>query len=562
MPIRYTDEIVVTQILSFLDNISVLRFGMTSRMHRIVSLHAALWADLNLTIKSEIGIDAVSELVSRSSICIPLRRLNINCSNKSTTCSSSSTCAESASLFCNRSLVGRKVGAPLRVFVVVESLVYRRTAAHYLEVMNFSVEYAYNGVDALRILQQNTFDLVLMDVNMLGMNGLTATRALREFELCNRQDFRQRIIGLSENIDDKANALASGMDDFISKPFNFERYSQRILAVIDIVPIMSTNTIDKINEDENGPNQVSKKQRMALSNCCSPCGFLLNLKKEGKLCSVQDIGLSRAYWLSSCSLKTMLSGCSQLQTLSIAHNIDINHLVSCLSSFCPLLKSFTFRYLQNITPEDYLTNHQPTLKPIVAGKWAEKCSNMRLISLRNGSVSESSAAQLVNFPSIEEVDLSNNECLLGNFLEQLPRCWPGIKRIVMRDCTQLQEDCVATFAGLLMHGGCPHLEFVDWSCQWAFRGVSLLSDVLTKEVLIEARPRLVWREDQCDESMYFGIDPDDGIESIGDFDIDEQLEDEFQVLEEGSYFLGSSHNIRSDLIEQNVTVCDGLQPPV
>jgi len=64
------------------------------------------------------------------------------------------------------------------------------------------------------------YDIILMDVQMPEMDGITATRSIREREL-NLGLPRKPVLALTANAlaDDKANCLAAGMDDYLTKPF-------------------------------------------------------------------------------------------------------------------------------------------------------------------------------------------------------------------------------------------------------------------------------------------------------------------------------------------------------
>jgi PAS domain S-box-containing protein len=74
-----------------------------------------------------------------------------------------------------------------------------------------------SGSEALEALQSQSFDLVLMDVQMAGMSGLEATRHIRELPL----PTQPLVVGLSASScqEDREAALAAGMDDYITKPF-------------------------------------------------------------------------------------------------------------------------------------------------------------------------------------------------------------------------------------------------------------------------------------------------------------------------------------------------------
>ena len=76
-----------------------------------------------------------------------------------------------------------------------------------------------NGCEAIKLLDENSFDLVLMDLHMPEMDGITATRTIRS-----RADAARNIpiIGLTASAmhTDREKCLSAGMTAYISKPFN------------------------------------------------------------------------------------------------------------------------------------------------------------------------------------------------------------------------------------------------------------------------------------------------------------------------------------------------------
>lgn len=84
------------------------------------------------------------------------------------------------------------------------------------------VEIAKNGKEALEIFKSQSFDLVLMDIQMPEMDGLEATRQIRIYE---KENFRKTpIIALSASVfeEDKQSAKDAGMDGFVSKPIDIQ----------------------------------------------------------------------------------------------------------------------------------------------------------------------------------------------------------------------------------------------------------------------------------------------------------------------------------------------------
>ena len=80
------------------------------------------------------------------------------------------------------------------------------------------VDIAGDGAAALRMLQRERYDVVLMDLQMPVMDGLTATRRIREMNT----GFRLPIVAMTANVmlEERQRCLAAGMDDFVAKPID------------------------------------------------------------------------------------------------------------------------------------------------------------------------------------------------------------------------------------------------------------------------------------------------------------------------------------------------------
>jgi len=105
-----------------------------------------------------------------------------------------------------------------RVLLAEDNLVNQRVVQRILEKEGHQVVVVANGLEALQALQQNTFDLVLMDVQMPFMDGLEATRAIRKNEATGNGHIP--IIALTAHAmkGDRDKCLAAGMDAYLSKP--------------------------------------------------------------------------------------------------------------------------------------------------------------------------------------------------------------------------------------------------------------------------------------------------------------------------------------------------------
>lgn len=92
-------------------------------------------------------------------------------------------------------------------------------ARHMMEAWGFEVDIAANGKEALLLVQQNSYDLVLMDIHMPEMDGVEATRQIRLLKDTGKAGIP--IVALTANAlkGDRERFLAAGMNDYLSKPF-------------------------------------------------------------------------------------------------------------------------------------------------------------------------------------------------------------------------------------------------------------------------------------------------------------------------------------------------------
>lgn len=106
---------------------------------------------------------------------------------------------------------------PLTVLVVDDNAINQKVASRMLEKMRCSVHVAADGQQALDATAATPYDLVLMDVQMPVMDGLEATRRIREREGTQRHTI---IVAVTANAiqGDRERCLASGMDDYLPKP--------------------------------------------------------------------------------------------------------------------------------------------------------------------------------------------------------------------------------------------------------------------------------------------------------------------------------------------------------
>jgi two-component system, sensor histidine kinase len=117
-----------------------------------------------------------------------------------------------------------------RILLVEDSLVNQRLVGAMLARLGLEVATADDGEPAVTMFRNDPPQLVLMDVNLPTMDGLQATRHIRQFE-DERGGVRVPIIALTATTEtaDRESCLAAGMDDLLAKPFTFGELTE-ILA--------------------------------------------------------------------------------------------------------------------------------------------------------------------------------------------------------------------------------------------------------------------------------------------------------------------------------------------
>ncbi len=110
---------------------------------------------------------------------------------------------------------------PMRVLVVEDNPVNTKLALRMLERLGLRSDMAANGAEALEALERQPYDVVLMDIQMPIMDGMTATKAIR----ATWGDSGPRIVGLSAHAlaAEREKALAAGMHDYLVKPLELRR---------------------------------------------------------------------------------------------------------------------------------------------------------------------------------------------------------------------------------------------------------------------------------------------------------------------------------------------------
>ena len=113
---------------------------------------------------------------------------------------------------------------PLRILLCEDNAINQKVAARILKQLGYQTDIAANGREGLEALDRQHYDLVFMDLMMPEMDGLTATRAIRERQKdgAAHPNYQSRILIIAMTAHaqqaDRESCIAAGMDDYLAKP--------------------------------------------------------------------------------------------------------------------------------------------------------------------------------------------------------------------------------------------------------------------------------------------------------------------------------------------------------
>ncbi len=116
----------------------------------------------------------------------------------------------------------------ISTLLVDDEASFRRALRTSLSAIGYATDESRNGEEALEVLRQRSFDLILLDINMPGIGGVQTCREIRARML----DVGVVMVSVRDGESDLVQALEAGADDFITKPVRFRELLARMGAVL------------------------------------------------------------------------------------------------------------------------------------------------------------------------------------------------------------------------------------------------------------------------------------------------------------------------------------------
>ncbi|MCQ6557139.1 response regulator transcription factor [Paenibacillus mendelii] len=116
----------------------------------------------------------------------------------------------------------------LKVLVVEDDLSLQKAIRAGLRKFGYAVDVASDGEEALRIVEVNEYDAIILDMNLPRIDGLDVLQEIRK----NNQDIKVLILSARSEVEDKISGLDTGANDYMAKPFHFKELEARLRALL------------------------------------------------------------------------------------------------------------------------------------------------------------------------------------------------------------------------------------------------------------------------------------------------------------------------------------------
>jgi len=153
-----------------------------------------------------------------------------------------------------------------RILLLEDDVNLSDTVKEFLEDEGFEVVCAYDGYEAEEIIYENSFDLLLLDVNVPGIDGFELLKKIRE----NGNETPAIYITSLNSTDDLSDGFESGCDDYIRKPFELRELLLRVKSILKRGFFHKKENVININQDcyyDIDNNQLIKSgEKITLNN--------------------------------------------------------------------------------------------------------------------------------------------------------------------------------------------------------------------------------------------------------------------------------------------------------
>ena len=174
----------------------------------------------------------------------------------------------------------------MKILLLEDELMLRSSIEEYLEALGHKVIAYGNGEEAYEAIKKEMFDLLLLDINIPKMNGLSLLKALNEIE----HAFPSIFISANVDIEDISKAFELGASDYLKKPFHLKELGLRIDKIKKEYEIKNLHHIilsakyvfskeEQMLFYNNNLQVLTKKQLQIVTLLCESIGVVVDFEK-------------------------------------------------------------------------------------------------------------------------------------------------------------------------------------------------------------------------------------------------------------------------------------------
>jgi len=167
----------------------------------------------------------------------------------------------------------------LKVLIVDDEINIRDSLSQFFAVYEIDSECAENGLAAQRMIFENTYDAMVVDLKMPGMDGLTLIRWMKEQNI----DYPVIMVSAHGEISDAVSALKEGAADYIEKPFNPEELIEKLTKMVEAYKVREMIDNDFVFENSSfiGIDPKMKEINKTISRCAKTKSNVLITGESG-----------------------------------------------------------------------------------------------------------------------------------------------------------------------------------------------------------------------------------------------------------------------------------------
>ncbi|SDK20173.1 two component transcriptional regulator, winged helix family [Methylophilus rhizosphaerae] len=181
----------------------------------------------------------------------------------------------------------------MRLLIVEDDLVIANGLVRVLTQAEYAVDHVADGKQALRAIQDDVYDLVILDLGLPAMDGVQVLSHLRQ----QANPVAVLILTAREDMETRVQALDLGADDFLTKPFHLEELEARVRALIRRSKLGNNLPLQCGNLRLDVPNKLASINELAITLSARELHLLETLMlRMGKIIAKEQIMESLCNW--------------------------------------------------------------------------------------------------------------------------------------------------------------------------------------------------------------------------------------------------------------------------